>query len=164
MDESSESSSRTPTGVHFTVTGMSCNSCAARLERVLEKVPGVASASVNFALGHAAVVIRDGGTAGGRLAAAVRDAGFDVATRQVVLDIDGMTCAGCAGAIEKALMRLPQVAIARVNLAIARADVEMLDPETDPQMLIGAIVAAGFGAAVHSDEPPKAGPGGGGGR
>ncbi len=163
MDESSESSSRAPAGVHFAVTGMSCNSCAARLERVLEKLPGVASASVNFALGNAAVVIGDGGAAGERLAAAVRDAGFDVATRPVALDIDGMTCAGCAGAVEKALMRLPQVAVARVNLAIARADVEVLDAQTDPQALIGAIEAAGFGAKVHGDEPPTAGPGGGGG-
>lgn len=164
MNESSESPSRAPAGVHFAVTGMSCNSCAARLERVLEKVPGVASASVNFALGDAAVVMPDGGgAAGGQLAAAVRDAGFDVATRPVALDIDGMTCAGCAGAVEKALMRLPQVAVARVNLAIARADVEVLDQDTDPQVLIGAVEAAGFAATVHGDEPPKAGPGGGGG-
>ncbi|MEA2670231.1 MAG: copper-transporting P-type ATPase, partial [Chloroflexota bacterium] len=37
------------------VTGMTCGSCAARLERVLGRVPGVASATVNYATARAAV-------------------------------------------------------------------------------------------------------------
>ena len=39
----------------FDVEGMTCASCAARIERVLQKQEGVASATVNYA-GHEAVV------------------------------------------------------------------------------------------------------------
>ena len=35
--------------IDFVVTGMTCGSCAARVERVLGKQPGVAAAAVNFA-------------------------------------------------------------------------------------------------------------------
>lgn len=39
----------------FVVTGMTCGSCAARVERVLGKQPGVAIAAVNFATETVAV-------------------------------------------------------------------------------------------------------------
>ena len=39
----------------FAVTGMTCGSCAARVERVLAKQPGVATAAVNFATETVAV-------------------------------------------------------------------------------------------------------------
>ena len=39
----------------FTVDGMHCAGCAARLERVLDALPGVREANVNFALERATV-------------------------------------------------------------------------------------------------------------
>ena len=43
------------TGVDFTVEGMTCGSCAARVQRVLARAEGVADAQVNFATGRAHV-------------------------------------------------------------------------------------------------------------
>ncbi len=150
--------------VSFAVSGMSCSSCAARLQTVLQAVPGVADASVNFALASARVELGEGGD-GARLVAAVRGAGFDVALPTVALNIGGMTCAGCAGAVERALKRLPQVADARVNLALARADIDVLGSEADPTPLIRAVTAAGFTASHHNggDGSDGGGSGGGGG-
>jgi cation-transporting ATPase V/Cu+-exporting ATPase len=45
--------------VDFAVEGMTCGSCAARVQRVLERSEGVASAEVNFATGKAHVVTRE---------------------------------------------------------------------------------------------------------
>ncbi|HWD07954.1 MAG TPA: heavy metal-associated domain-containing protein, partial [Actinomycetota bacterium] len=39
----------------FDVEGMTCGSCAARVERTLRRQPGVAAAGVNFATGRATV-------------------------------------------------------------------------------------------------------------
>ncbi|MCU0839134.1 MAG: copper-translocating P-type ATPase [Rhodospirillales bacterium] len=142
--------------VSFAVSGMSCGSCAARLQTVLKAVPGVTDASVNFALASARVELGEGGD-GARLVDAVRGAGFEVATQSVALSIGGMTCAGCAAAVERALKRLPQVADARVNLALARADVDVLGSDADPAPLIPAVTAAGFTASAIGD-----GDGGGG--
>jgi cation-transporting ATPase V/Cu+-exporting ATPase len=43
--------------VDFTVEGMTCGSCAARVQRVLAKTEGVADAQVNFATGRAQVTL-----------------------------------------------------------------------------------------------------------
>jgi cation-transporting ATPase V len=45
------------TTVDFTVGGMTCGSCAARVQRVLAKTDGVADAEVNFATGRAQVTL-----------------------------------------------------------------------------------------------------------
>jgi cation-transporting ATPase V/Cu+-exporting ATPase len=46
-----------PTTVDFTVDGMTCGSCAARVQRVLAKTDGVADAEVNLATGRAQVTL-----------------------------------------------------------------------------------------------------------
>ena len=70
----------------------------------------------------------------------------------IALDISGMTCATCAGRVEKALRRVPGVLDASVNLATERA-VIATGAATEDQ-LIAAIEKAGFGATVHADAPP----------
>ena len=64
------------TSVPFEVEGMSCASCAARVERVLARQPGVLSASVNFATARAVVQLEaEVGDAQG-LEEAVRKIGY----------------------------------------------------------------------------------------
>ncbi|MCA1245728.1 heavy metal translocating P-type ATPase [Massilia sp. MS-15] len=58
------------------IEGMTCASCVSRVEKALQKVPGVRSASVNLATEKATV---RGTAAPQALATAVRDAGYDVA-------------------------------------------------------------------------------------
>jgi cation-transporting ATPase V len=59
------------------VLGMTCGSCAARVERTLNKQPGV-SASVNFATGEAVVRFDRGAPALDALREAVRARGYDI--------------------------------------------------------------------------------------
>ena len=61
----------------FEVQGMTCGSCAVRVQRVLDRQPGVAGAEVNFATGKARVV--PGGTVDvGGLQAAVERIGYHI--------------------------------------------------------------------------------------
>ncbi len=62
--------------VDFDVTGMTCGSCAARVQRVLGKQPGVADARVNFATAKARVVLDDGTADVEGLRAAVKRIGY----------------------------------------------------------------------------------------
>jgi P-type Cu+ transporter len=75
-----ESGFRVPTTrVELPVTGMTCANCAAGIERVLNrKVPGVVSASVNFASETATVEFLPTVTGLDRIAAAVEKAGYGV--------------------------------------------------------------------------------------
>ncbi|MFD1882244.1 heavy metal translocating P-type ATPase [Paracoccus pacificus] len=67
------------------------------------------------------------------------------------LDITGMTCASCAGRVERALRAVPGVTDASVNLATRRARVQM-DPR-DPAPAIEAVRKIGYQAkaVTHAD-------------
>jgi P-type Cu+ transporter len=62
----------------FGVTGMTCASCVGRVERALEKVPGVLEASVNLATEKATVGYLAGEVELRELQKAVEDAGYGV--------------------------------------------------------------------------------------
>ncbi|HLH78117.1 MAG TPA: heavy metal-associated domain-containing protein [Candidatus Binataceae bacterium] len=61
------------------------------------------------------------------------------------LQIKGMQCAMCAGAIEAALKAVPGVKSAKVDYSSARADV-VVDDTVQPATLLGAVKKAGFEA------------------
>ncbi|CAJ0741947.1 putative copper-importing P-type ATPase A [Ralstonia edaphis] len=65
------------------------------------------------------------------------------------LDISGMTCAACAGRVERALRAVPGVTEASVNLATERARVQ---GGAARDALVAAVTAAGYEARVASDE------------
>src|SRR5690606_19737315 len=60
----------------LSIEGMTCASCVARVEKALQKVPGVSAAPVNLATEKASV---HGGAALDALVAAVRAAGYEAA-------------------------------------------------------------------------------------
>jgi P-type Cu+ transporter len=62
----------------------------------------------------------------------------------VVLAVEGMTCGGCARAVESAIGQVPGVLSARVDLAAKRARVEGVN--LDPAKLAEAVEDAGFSA------------------
>ncbi|HSL25675.1 MAG TPA: heavy metal translocating P-type ATPase [Acidimicrobiia bacterium] len=65
-------------GARFEVSGMSCASCALRIERILSKQPGVSEASVNFAGAEARVVFDGDEIDSEALAQAVRKIGYEI--------------------------------------------------------------------------------------
>ena len=131
------------------LSGMTCAACAARIEKVLNRLPGV-EASVNFASEHARIALSSAETTPQQVVAAVEKAGFGVPQQTVELGIEGMTCAACATRIEKVLNRLPGVAAA-VNLASERARVRYQPGLVDPAQLIAAIDRAGFVGRIADD-------------
>ncbi|HJS87853.1 MAG TPA: heavy metal translocating P-type ATPase, partial [Acetobacteraceae bacterium] len=64
------------------------------------------------------------------------------------LDITGMTCASCAGRVERALTRVPGVASAEVNLATERARVAASSGAVTPDQLLAAVRKAGYEASL----------------
>ena len=71
------------------IEGMSCASCAMKVEKSLGAVEGVSEATVNFATGRAAVEFEPGTTNPDRLAEAVRSAGYSVIEPSPHEDHDG---------------------------------------------------------------------------
>ncbi|MEX3923181.1 heavy metal translocating P-type ATPase [Paraburkholderia sp. BR10936] len=154
---------RTDTAVaELEVHGMTCASCAMRVEKALAKVPGVTRASVNLAT-EKATVEASGGVAPAALVAAVEKAGYEavpVATEATTLAIGGMTCASCANRVEKALARVPGVAGVSVNLATEQATVNTRSPLTGElqDLLVAAVKKAGYEATPLAADEGAAAP------
>jgi Cu+-exporting ATPase len=132
------------------ISGMTCASCVARVEKALAKVPGVRTAGVNLAT-ERATVQGDATLALGALVDAVEKAGYGVSRESVSLAITGMTCASCVARVEKALQRVPGVLRAEVNLAIERAQLTRLAGSAPTAELIAAVQRAGYGAHELGD-------------
>jgi Cu+-exporting ATPase len=67
--------------------------------------------------------------------------------REVILDIEGMTCVSCVDRLERVLSRQPAVSEARVSLAARTAAVRCTLPDAAP--LVAAVEKAGYQARVH---------------
>src|SRR5690606_8707164 len=66
------------------------------------------------------------------------------------IDIQGMTCASCVSRVEKALLKVPGVESASVNLATERASVSGGDPEA----LVSAVKKVGYEASIRQPDAP----------
>ena len=128
------------------IEGMTCASCVGRVERALQKLPGVIEASVNLAT-EAASVRSAPGVGLADLRMAIEKAGYTVGESSATLTIDGMTCASCVSRVEKALLRVPGVVRAEVNLATESALVTLASRSIDEAALMAltaAVERAGY--------------------
>jgi cation-transporting ATPase V/Cu+-exporting ATPase len=105
-----------PGELDFEVEGMTCGSCAVRIERVLGRQPGVASAQVNFATGKARVAPQ-GAVDVGQLQAAVERIGYRISPAG---DGEQADAEAKAGWRRRLLVAVP-LAVALVALAMAPA-------------------------------------------
>jgi Cu+-exporting ATPase len=142
--------------VDLPIRGMTCSACATRLEGALAQVPGIRSATVNFALERADVAFDPAETSPAGVAEAVKRAGFEVPQQSFSFPVGGMTCSACATRVEKALRAVPGVTEANVNLALERADVKGVTGIVAIQDLAGAVERAGYEARVRSASEERA--------
>ncbi len=127
------------------IAGMTCASCAGRVERALRKVSGAEQVSVNLATEQARIQAPADSLPA--LVEAVEQAGYHVPSQSLELQIGDMTCASCAGRVERALAKVPGVQSVSVNLANERAHVQLLG-QVDSSVLIGAVTRAGYSASL----------------
>lgn len=125
----------------YTVSGMTCASCSAAVTRALKKVDGVETADVNLTTEKVTLSLSKE-LSFETLKDAVEKAGYGLKEirhdRSTVLAIDGMTCASCSAAVERALKKQPGVSSVSVNLATNKATL-MYDPA---QIKLGALKSA----------------------
>ncbi|GIT92116.1 copper-translocating P-type ATPase [Jannaschia pagri] len=132
----------------FPIEGMSCGGCAARVTRALEPLEGLSQASANLADGTVTLHLRDV-EALRTSVDALATAGYPARQAGHLLHLDGLHCASCVGRVETALMAVPGVISARVNLASGQAHVQAVEDLVTPSDLVTAAEAAGFRASVQ---------------
>jgi Cu+-exporting ATPase len=126
------------------VTGMTCANCAANIERGLKKLKGAREAHVNFASERAVVSFDPRELNIGQIVEKIQSLGFGVPKTKTEFPVTGMTCANCAGIIERSLKKAPGVLHAVVNFALERVSVEYIPGMSDVNALADVIEKAGY--------------------
>ncbi|MGL4656342.1 MAG: heavy metal translocating P-type ATPase [Sarcina sp.] len=102
------------------VTGMTCAACAASIERVLNKMDGVESATVNLVAEELKLSYDKDKVNLETIRQKVEKIGFGIESNNITKEIykvEGMSCAACASSIERSLGKLDGVEKAVVNFA-----------------------------------------------
>jgi Cu+-exporting ATPase len=141
------------------ISGMSCAACAARIEKKLNKYPGVIQAIVNLATEKATVEFDDAAVTNGDIEEEIIGLGYGVireeakANNRTELVLRGMSCAACSARIEKRLAKLDGVIMASVNLATERATIEYDAGKIQVAEMIRTVEALGYGAERIEELP-----------
>jgi len=125
MAEKSDAKKRQKASIH--ITGMTCTTCAGTIEKGLAETPGVEQVEVNFASEKAAVEYDPSRVDLAKIKSTISQLGYGTATKKSVFPVSGMTCASCVARVEQALLSLPGVISASVNLASEKATVEYIE-------------------------------------
>lgn len=132
----------------FNIEGMTCASCAARIEKVVGKVEGVLSVTVNLATEKMNVEFDENKISSNDISNAVDKAGYKalevLENKPYTLKIKGMTCAACAGAIEKTVGKIDGVTNVRVNLATEKLSCEIDSSKTNKAAVRQGVEKAGY--------------------
>jgi Cu+-exporting ATPase len=136
--------------IQVPVTGMTCASCSARVQRGLAKLEGVDEAAVNLATEKATLTYDPAALGAHDIVEAVRGLGYDVALETQTFQVGQMTCASCVARVERSLRKMPGVVDATVNFASEKAQVTFFPGALIRSDLKGAIVGAGY---TVIDEP-----------
>src|SRR6056297_4273578 len=136
------------------IEDMSCASCSQTVEKSLNKADGVSEAQVNFAAEKAYVTFDPQQNSRAKLIEVVENSGygFKEEKEKISFSIDGMTCASCSAAVEKALNKSEGVYQANVNIATEKGNVEY-NPEVLSKNDFREIVKnSGYELAHFEDE------------
>ena len=142
--------------MNLRISGMTCASCVARVEKALAAVPGVDAATVNLAT-ETATLRSAAGIDIPAVVLAIDRAGYGIAQQVIELDVRGMTCASCVGRVEQALLKAPGVLRATVNLATERATIHVAAGAISVDELVATVKRAGYEASAvegASGKPP----------
>jgi len=143
-DKSKEELKDTASRVVINVGGMTCATCATKVEKALSGMPGVDSAAVNLASEKATVSFRPGETDIDDIVGTIEGLGYQASLEKAVYAVEGMTCASCVARVEKALSEVEGVVNADVNLATERATITFNPEQTSYERMARAVDAAGY--------------------
>jgi len=129
--------------ISLDISGMSCASCAGGIEATLRQTPGILQARVNFASSKASLEYDPEKISLLQVVRLIREMGYDVLSRKTIFPIEGLHCASCVANSEEAILTVPGIISAGVNLASSRATVEYIG-EIDIPALRRAVSEAGY--------------------
>ena len=138
----------------YTIEGMTCASCAQAVEKSVAKLTGMDAANVNLATEKLTVTYDDQQVSEADITQAVEDAGYKVVKNlsATSFEIEGMTCASCAQAIEKSVGKLASVSSVNVNLATEKMTVTFDEAALNVSDIVRTVEDTGYQAKLETSE------------
>ena len=142
----------------FKISGMTCASCSARVEKVVNKMDGVDNAVVNLATEKMIVNFDEDKVTSNDIEEKVKKAGYEakeLENKNIINEnykISGMTCASCSSRVEKILNKMNGIEEATVNLATEKANIKYDKSVISPEDIVKKIEKAGYGAEKINDK------------
>jgi Cu+-exporting ATPase len=138
----------------FKIIGMTCASCAQKVEKVASKIHGVDSSSVNFATEKLSVQFDELIVTTQDIQNAIKNIGYEAVhddiTKRITIAIEGMSCASCAQKIEKTLKKTEGIISANVNFATEKVSLEYNPSQIRISQIKAVIVDLGYKALESS--------------
>ncbi|MGM0878183.1 MAG: heavy metal translocating P-type ATPase [Bacillota bacterium] len=135
----------------LSITGMTCASCANRIEKVLNKMKSV-HANVNLTTESVKISYDESEVELNQIIKEIETLGYNVPKEKVEFDIHGMTCASCVSRIEKVLNKTEGIEKATVNLASEKATIEYNPGLVSIQDIINKVKNLGYEAVLKKDQ------------
>lgn len=146
----------------YYITGMSCVSCAAKIEKALSDIDGITNAVVNFAASKVTVEFAEQKVDFGALQKAVSSLGnyaleqeAEVGKQKVQkieFEVIGMGSDHCAGVVKKGLLDTSGVISAETNFANKKAEVEFDSSVVNVEALKKVIDELGYEGIIKDKE------------
>lgn len=115
----------------YEIERMTCASCSSAVERVTRKLEGVERSDVNLTTNKMTICYDEGKVTPDIIMKKVNKAGFGIRPyhkeKEIVLNVEGMTCASCSSTVERVTKKLDGVSTCEVNLATNKARI-LYDP------------------------------------
>ncbi|XP_005093403.1 copper-transporting ATPase 1 isoform X2 [Aplysia californica] len=149
---------------HINISGMTCASCVATIEKNMMKLEGIKNVLVSLMAQRAEVTFDPAYILPSQIANKIEELGFAASVAEgeslgkglVELTISGMTCSSCVNHIESHLKRKPGILSASVALATSTGKFTFDSEATGVRDIIEAIKDLGFDAHLKSDDNEKA--------
>lgn len=113
----------------YKIGGMTCSACANRVERGIKKMEGVKDANVNFTTETLTVSFDENKVTSNEIENKVESLGYSVIKniKTYTYKVEGMTCAVCAGRVEKVTKKIEGVQDSIVNLTTEKMSITVDD-------------------------------------
>lgn len=130
----------------YKIGGMTCSACANRVERGVKKMEGMKDANVNFTTETLTVSFDENKVASNEIEKKVESLGYSVIKniKTHTYKVEGMTCAVCAGRVEKVTKKIDGVQDSVVNLTTEKMSITVDDDIVTYGDIKRAVEKAGY--------------------
>ena len=130
----------------YKIGGMTCSACANRVERGIKKMEGMKDASVNFTTETLTVSFDENKVTSNEIENKVEVLGYSVIKniKTHTYRVEGMTCAVCAGRVEKVTKKIEGVQDSVVNLTTEKMSITVDDDIVTYGDIKRAVEKAGY--------------------